>query len=277
MPKLDIDYSNTIIYKIVCKDESIKELYVGHTTNFVQRKSQHKQASNDIHNNCKLYQTIRTNGGWDNWSMDIVNFFNCENSYQARKKEQEYYESLNATLNSVKPFPLKKNNDEKNKIILEQPKKEDIDITEQANIFTNNQNLQIVPRFYCDKCQYKTDKKSSYESHKLSARHNKHKTNIVHSDCAQLTHKYKCNNCEKPFNDRAGLWRHKKKCSVINENATTDTDLNKNIIMMIQENKEFKELLIEQNKQINKQMIELIKNSNCITNNNNINTTNNAK
>ena len=184
---------------------------------------------------------------------------------------------MNATLNSVKPFKLKKNNDEKNKIILEQPKKEDIDITEQANIFTNNQNLQIVPRFYCDKCQYKTDKKSSINNHYLSDRHNKHKTNIVHSDCAQLTHKYKCNNCEKPFNDRAGLWRHKKKCSVINDNATTDRDLNKNIIMMIQENKEFKELLIEQNKQINKQMIELIKNSNCITNNNNINTTNNAK
>jgi hypothetical protein len=106
----------------------------------------------------------------------------------------------------------------------------------------------------------------------LSDRHNKHKTNIVHSACAQLTHKYKCNNCEKPFNDRAGLWRHKKKCSVINENVT-DADLNKNIIMMIQQNKEFNDLLIEQNEQI----IELMKNSNFITNNNNINTTNNAK
>jgi ribosomal protein L37AE/L43A len=103
------------------------------------------------------------------------------------------------------------------------------------------------------------------------------------SACAQLSHKYKCNNCEKPFNDRAGLWRHKKKCSVINKNATY-TDLNKNelIIMLIQQNKEFKELLIEQNEQnkqmntqMNKQMIELAKNSNCITNNNNINTTNN--
>jgi len=35
MPKENIDYSNTIIYKICCSDFSITDLYVGHTTNFV--------------------------------------------------------------------------------------------------------------------------------------------------------------------------------------------------------------------------------------------------
>ena len=44
MPKVEIDYSNTIIYKISCKDIAIKEVYVGHTTNFVQRKHTHKQS-----------------------------------------------------------------------------------------------------------------------------------------------------------------------------------------------------------------------------------------
>ena len=29
MPKLEIDYSKAIMYKIVCKDPTIKELYVG--------------------------------------------------------------------------------------------------------------------------------------------------------------------------------------------------------------------------------------------------------
>ena len=46
MPKVDIDYSNTIIYKIVCVDPLIKDLYIGHTTNFVQRKYAHKQTCN---------------------------------------------------------------------------------------------------------------------------------------------------------------------------------------------------------------------------------------
>lgn len=44
MPKVEIDYSNTIFYKIFCKDTTIKDLYVGLTTNFVQRKHAHKQS-----------------------------------------------------------------------------------------------------------------------------------------------------------------------------------------------------------------------------------------
>jgi hypothetical protein len=34
MPKDDIDYSNTIVYKIFCNDQSINDVYVGHTTLF---------------------------------------------------------------------------------------------------------------------------------------------------------------------------------------------------------------------------------------------------
>ena len=80
MPKVIIDYSNTIIYKIYCKNPDIKDLYVGHTTNFVQRKHSHKQNcvnSNSVCYDMKVYKTIRNNGGWDNWNMEIVNFFNC--------------------------------------------------------------------------------------------------------------------------------------------------------------------------------------------------------
>ena len=32
MPRKVVDYSKTVIYKIVCKDLNITELYVGHTT-----------------------------------------------------------------------------------------------------------------------------------------------------------------------------------------------------------------------------------------------------
>ena len=44
MQKAEADYSNTLFYKIFCKDVSITDLYIGHTTNFVQRKSAHKQS-----------------------------------------------------------------------------------------------------------------------------------------------------------------------------------------------------------------------------------------
>ena len=110
MPKVEIDYSNTIIYKIACKDPSITYVYVGHTTNFVQRKQSHKQSCYNIKSPCynlKLYKTIRDNGNWCNWEMSIVNFYNCKNQLEARQKEQEYFISLGATLNSVEPLSSK--------------------------------------------------------------------------------------------------------------------------------------------------------------------------
>jgi len=72
MPKNKIDYSNTVIYKIFCKNENVNDLYIGHTTNFYQRKSCHKNACENSKNSLydiKLYKTIRENGGWDNWKM----------------------------------------------------------------------------------------------------------------------------------------------------------------------------------------------------------------
>ena len=69
MPKTPIDYSKTIIYKIVCKDLSVKDLYVGHTTDFIRRKYKHISVCcnpEDKNYSSKLYECIRKNGRWDN-------------------------------------------------------------------------------------------------------------------------------------------------------------------------------------------------------------------
>ena len=72
MPVKNIDYSKTIIYKICCNDLNVKEIYVGSTCNFIKRKSKHKDSCNNIKSkqyNYKLYQFIRDNQGWENFSM----------------------------------------------------------------------------------------------------------------------------------------------------------------------------------------------------------------
>ena len=46
MPSKAIDYSKTVIYKIVCNDLNITDLYVGSTTQFTKRKNSHKTSSN---------------------------------------------------------------------------------------------------------------------------------------------------------------------------------------------------------------------------------------
>ena len=43
MPSKAINYDNTHLYKIVCKDLDITDMYIGHTTDFASRKSRHKQ------------------------------------------------------------------------------------------------------------------------------------------------------------------------------------------------------------------------------------------
>ena len=35
MPKVEIDYTNTIFYKIYCKNSSVTDVYIRHTTNFI--------------------------------------------------------------------------------------------------------------------------------------------------------------------------------------------------------------------------------------------------
>tara|TARA_R110002167_G_scaffold99886_1_gene261237 strand:- start:1122 stop:1727 length:606 start_codon:yes stop_codon:yes gene_type:complete len=107
MPKLPINYYNTIIYKLVCNDLSITDTYVGHTTEFTTRKSNHKTSCNNENQksyNQKKYITIRENGGWDNWSMVEIERFPCENKREAEKREREIYEELDAKLNTYRPF-----------------------------------------------------------------------------------------------------------------------------------------------------------------------------
>ena len=107
MPRKEIDYSKTTIYKIVCKDLNISYLYVGSTTQFAKRKYQHKVSTmNDkLHTyNLKVYEFIRNNGGWDNWEMILVESYPCNNDLEKRARERYWYEELNAKLNGNLPF-----------------------------------------------------------------------------------------------------------------------------------------------------------------------------
>ena len=107
MPKTIINYENTIIYKIVCKDLNIKDVYVGSTTNFTNRKRDHKKCcinATDRHFHQKNYEIMRNNGGWDNWEMIEIEKFSCKDSNEARSRERYWYEQLNANLNSQRPL-----------------------------------------------------------------------------------------------------------------------------------------------------------------------------
>jgi hypothetical protein len=89
-------------------------------------------------------------------------------------------------------------------------------------------------------------------------------TNGITKNAESIPDKFRCNLCLDDFNSRTTLWRHKKKCQ--DNNIETIQESFKSALInnqtelvqyLMKENTEFKQLMIEQNKQ----MIELAKNS----------------
>ncbi|MFY7731181.1 MAG: GIY-YIG nuclease family protein [Flavobacterium sp.] len=218
MPKKVVDYSKTIIYKICCKDPTITDLYVGHTTNFIQRKYGHKIACNNNKQTERIYTTIRNNGGWDNWDMVEIATYCCKDSTEARIKEQYHYDELNASLNMHQPFVYK---EIKPKIIIEH---------------------QLNPnfKFSCQHCCYHTNFSKDYNKHLLTQKH------IDKLENSNTRKNNSCSICGKIFKSQSGLWKHTKrvKCESISTLPIEQPD-EKNLLIdyLINENKNLKKLL----------------------------------
>jgi hypothetical protein len=111
MPKTPIDYSKTIIYKLVHnEDYDNANVYIGSTTDFVKRKNQHKNSCNNEKqkdHNSKKYQYIRENGGWNEWRMIEVEKHNCNDGNEARAREEYWRCYFNAQLNTNRAYITK--------------------------------------------------------------------------------------------------------------------------------------------------------------------------
>jgi hypothetical protein len=154
MPRKPIDYSNTIIYKLGCKDPSITDIYIGHTTNFTNRKQCHKQSCNTENtrkHNYYVYQFIRENGGWNNWEMIQIERINCVDDIEARTHERRHLELLGATLNKVLPTRTKKEYVENNKESIQKLKQDwyiknkEITLSRAKTRYT--QNLEYIKEY----------------------------------------------------------------------------------------------------------------------------------
>ena len=105
MPKKLInDY---IFYKIVCVSDDIDLCYVGSTANWKERQRSHKSDCNNENKsnyNSKIYNTIRANGGWENFMMVQVGTREQLTKREAEQIEEQYRQELKANLNSKKCF-----------------------------------------------------------------------------------------------------------------------------------------------------------------------------
>jgi len=112
MPKKTPDYSKSLIYKLVSNDTDIKNVYIGSTTNFRLRKYQHKNACNNenaVGYNTPIYNFIRDNGGFENWSMILIDYTPCNTKLELLKIEREYIEKIDSELLLNKDIPSRTN------------------------------------------------------------------------------------------------------------------------------------------------------------------------
>jgi hypothetical protein len=150
-------------------------------------------------------------------------------------------------------------------------------------------------KYICEICDYNTCKKTDYIRHINTI---KHKGNILATEKTKKRDtKYICEYCEKLYNDRTGLWKHRKTCSTSSEPPDTpsfpetktiigSSDIPIELILeVIKQSKEVQNVLIEQNKELqkqllehsnqlieqNKQILEIANKPNVINNNNNSN------
>jgi hypothetical protein len=114
-------------------------------------------------------------------------------------------------------------------------------------------------KFICEDCHYKTSRKSQYDRHLSTVKHQmkQNETFLVQKG----SEKFQCV-CGILFNSRTTLWRHKKACNFeklsTEENQITSSVSDKDLIMM----------LVKQNAEL----MEIVKNgTNNTTNNTNTN------
>jgi hypothetical protein len=105
MPK-NPNYAHCVFYRLVCRDVSVTECYVGHTCDEVKRRGYHKTKCHNEktkHYNYFVYKFIREHGGWDNWQLLVHEKLAVEDKIAARLRERYWTEHYNATLNSQVP------------------------------------------------------------------------------------------------------------------------------------------------------------------------------
>ena len=170
-----VNYNIALIYKLCCKNTEIKDIYIGSTTNFTRRKYEHKSHCNNINSKSHTqykYQFIRDNGGWDNWDMILIKKVNCNDKLELRKKEREYIEKFNSSLNKSIPTRTKKEYQQKYREENKEELKDKYNYSEKRRIHYQKNKERILNK---TKEYYENNKEKMIEKGKIYYQNNKEK------------------------------------------------------------------------------------------------------
>ena len=159
-----------IMYKIQPKNTNLVFSYIGHTSEFSRRYEAHKRNTTNIkdlkHYHLKVYQTIRDNGGWDEWEIIEIEKYKCSSKLEARMREQELMISHNTNLNTCKAFITEDERKKKKQEITKKYKAEHVElIKEQQQQYKQEHKEVIKEQMYKYRQEHKAEiyeKKKQY-------------------------------------------------------------------------------------------------------------------
>ena len=216
MPKIKIDYGNMIFYKVYCLNPRVNKIFVGHTTNIVQRKHVLKKQTELRYS--EIFDVINKNGGWKCWRIKEIEKYNdCKTHADVLMREKYHYDILENLILS--------GHHEVKKI-----KKED------EHIDTNKVNNS----YKCEYCEYECEQKKHFQQHISTRKHhemvtfiemmNEYKEKVIENvkcsseklentsleNTSQVTElekkEYKCIACGKIYKNMSGLCKHRHIC-----------------------------------------------------------------
>jgi hypothetical protein len=124
-------------------------------------------------------------------------------------------------------------------------------------------------KFHCECCDYYTSKKSDFDKHELTRKHLMELNGI---NWKSKSRDFICKSCNRSYKSQSGLWKHEKKCQSQIEEVKKIQQPNQNnlqdvIVSLVQENKEMRQLIVQQQQSYKEQLDSLI--PNIGSNNNN--------
>jgi len=124
-------------------------------------------------------------------------------------------------------------------------------------------NAKKRKNYNCKICAFVSSNKFDYDRHILTRKHiNNANSNHFEPKNAKKRNiilQHTCSQCNKVYNSKSGLWSHKKRCVIVNQEIpqeSTNTFTPDLFIEILKENKEIQNVLIEQNKELQQKLLE---------------------
>ena len=141
---------------------------------------------------------------------------------------------------------------------------------------------KLAEKHYCEYCDYKCSKRSDFNKHILTRKHQRTYNGLTNADKnSPKIAKFECE-CGNTYKHRQSLYKHQKNCYIYqteettNNNTISTTDIDKELLMkMLLKNQDIIEGILFKNSDVMEKMMEVMPQMGNTTNTNSHNTTNN--